>query len=251
MSLVIAIKGPEGIVLAADTRVTLTSGADSREAYFDNSSKLLTVGGSHNRVAAVAYGAGSVSGRMVSGLMSEFQQTIGDARLSTLEYAKQFSQFFDQQWNLGGNTSNIWFLVGGVDDNAPYGDLYSFMIPNGELTPNFPGSTFGIRWGGQSEIAHRIILGYDQRLSSLVPDVDPVSIGKDLTDKLQTKIPYALLSLQDCVNLAIVLIRTTMTIQSLSLESRGVGGTIEVLVITPNGGVQWVQKRELHGELNG
>ena len=160
--------------MAADTRVTLTSGADSREAYFDNSSKLLTVGGSHNRVAAVAYGAGSVSGRMVSGLMSEFQQTIGDARLSTLEYAKQFSQFFDQQWNLGGNTSNIWFLVGGVDDNAPYGDLYSFMIPNGELTPNFPGSTFGIRWGGQSEIAHRIILGYDQRLSSFVPDVDPV-----------------------------------------------------------------------------
>ena len=73
MSLVIAIKGPEGIVLAADTRVTLTSGADSREAHFDNSSKLLTVGGSHNRVAAVAYGAGSVSGRMVSGLMSEFQ----------------------------------------------------------------------------------------------------------------------------------------------------------------------------------
>ena len=251
MSLVIAIKGPEGIVLAADTRVTLTSGSDSREAYFDNSSKLLTVGGLHNRVAALTYGAGSVSGRIVSGLISEFQQTIGDTRLSTREYATQFSQFFTQQWNLSDNTANFWFLVGGVDDKAPYGDLYSLMIPSGELTQHFPGSAFGVQWGGQSEIVHRIILGYDQRLSSLVSKVDVVALEEAMGSKLETRIPYQLLSLQDCINLAIALIKTTMTIQSLSLEPRRVGGTIEVLVITPNGGVQWVQKRELQGEFNG
>ena len=110
---------------------------------------------------------------------------------------------------------------------------------------------FGIRWGGQSEIVHRIILGYDQRLINLVPDVDLASFEEALRSSLETNIPYALLSLQDCVNLAIALIRTTMTIQSLSLEPRGVGGTVEVLVITPNGGVQWVQKRVLYGELEG
>ena len=138
MSLVIAIKGPEGIVLAADSRVTLTSASNGREAYFDNSSKLLTIGGTHTRVAALTYGAGSVSGRMVSGLMSEFQQAIGNERLSTLEYARQFSEFFTQQWNLGDNTSEFWFLVGGVDDDAPYGDLYSLMIPSGKVTQHFP-----------------------------------------------------------------------------------------------------------------
>ena len=241
MSLVIAIKGPEGIVLAADTRVTISPGSDSREAYFDNSSKLLTIGGPHKRVAALTYGAGSVSGRMISGLMSEFQQTIEDARLTTLEYAQEFSRFFTRWWSRGNNTSNFWFLIGGVDDKAPYGDLYSLMIPGGELSRHFPGSVFGIRWGGQTDIVNRIILGYDPKLASLLPDVDAASF--------ETSIPYALLSLQDCINLAIVLIKTTMTLQSLSLESRGVGGTIEVLVITPNGGVQWVQKRELHGEL--
>ena len=223
MSLVIAIKGPEGIVLAADTRVTLTTGVEGREAFLDNASKLLTIGGPHNRVAALTYGAGSVSGRIISGLMSEFQQTIGDERLSTLEYADQFSQFFNQQWNLGKNTSSFWLLVGGVDDKAPYGDLYSMKIPSGELSQLFPDSTFGIRWGGQSDIANRIILGYDQRLPSLVPNVDAVALKEALSGKLETRIPYGLLSLQDCIDLAIVLIKTTMTIQSLSLDPRGDG----------------------------
>ncbi len=64
MSLGIAFKGPEGIVLAADSRVTLTAqNAQTNTrlpAYFDNATKLLKVGG-QEYVGAVTYGVGEVA----------------------------------------------------------------------------------------------------------------------------------------------------------------------------------------------
>ena len=69
MSLGIAIKGPEGIVLAADSRVTLfnqiqpppPAPAMLIPASFDNATKLLSVrSGEKSYVAAVTYGAGAI-----------------------------------------------------------------------------------------------------------------------------------------------------------------------------------------------
>lgn len=65
MSLGIAFKGPEGIVLAADSRVTLNmevpQGTEKLiiPATFDNATKLLRFQ-NHNYVGAVTYGAGAI-----------------------------------------------------------------------------------------------------------------------------------------------------------------------------------------------
>ena len=48
MSLAVVIKGPEGIVLAADSRVTVQAtpvGGSTTTAYFDNAPKLLSFHG--------------------------------------------------------------------------------------------------------------------------------------------------------------------------------------------------------------
>jgi hypothetical protein len=62
MSLGIAFKGPEGIVLAADSRVSLTANAPGKPpitATFDNAIKLLQVKG-QKYVGAVTYGLGAI-----------------------------------------------------------------------------------------------------------------------------------------------------------------------------------------------
>ena len=53
--------------------------------------------------------------------------------------------------------------------------------------------------------------------------------------------------LQDAIDYAIHLIRTT--IDSLRFEPRypSVGGPIDVLIVTPDG-MEWVQRKELTGE---
>ena len=66
MSLGIAFKGPEGIVLAADSRVTLSGPRPGSnllvQSHYDNATKLLKVK-DHDNVGAVTYGLGALGGR--------------------------------------------------------------------------------------------------------------------------------------------------------------------------------------------
>jgi hypothetical protein len=74
----------------------------------------------------------------------------------------------------------------------------------------------------------------------------------DLTDEIQNvsgaKIPYQFLPLQDCVDLAILLIRTTSQLQDYQTSLRGVGGAIDVATITSTDGFRYIQRKELRGE---
>ena len=78
MSLAIAFKGPEGIVLAADSRVTL-SGQTSEgiliQATYDNATKLLEVR-NQKHVGVVTYGSGAFgvpSPPTVNSFLPEFE----------------------------------------------------------------------------------------------------------------------------------------------------------------------------------
>ncbi len=61
-------------------------------------------------------------------------------------------------------------------------------------------------------------------------------------------IPFAFLPLQDCVDISIFLIRTTATIQSWITGVRGVGGAIDVAMITRTEGFKAVQQKRIKGE---
>ena len=62
MSLVIAVKGSEGVVLSADSRLTLTT-ESGIPATFDNATKLLTFRDPHNWVGALTYGIATIGGQ--------------------------------------------------------------------------------------------------------------------------------------------------------------------------------------------
>ena len=77
-------------------------------------------------------------------------------------------------------------------------------------------------------------------------------LGNDLHDRLkgefQAQVPFAFLPLQDCVDLAIFLIRTTITMQHWVIGIRGVGGAVDVAVITPTNGFTEIQQKKIRGE---
>ena len=85
MSLGIAFKGPEGIVLAADSRVTLTAQVPGRNmllpATFDNATKLLQIAG-QQYIGVVTYGAGAIGQQepRTAGITSVQQKVISGER---------------------------------------------------------------------------------------------------------------------------------------------------------------------------
>jgi hypothetical protein len=276
MSLGVAFKGPEGIVLAADSRVTLTSEEDVKgkivllPSMFDNATKLLRMKG-QDFVGVVTYGLGGIGQeepRTAHSFLPEFEAELAQTqakedekknRLSVEDFARKLSDFFLRQWkdkmpeDYAG--PDMVFLVGGFDKGAAYGSVYKIEIPsNPEPTEQSVGASFGVTWGGQLTHATRLIKGFDPRVPSAVQDY--LKLSNEQTEKLQqyleerfsSRIPYPFLPLQDCVDFSIFLIRTTMEFQNWTIGVRGVGGAIDVATITRTDGFQPIQYKKILGQ---
>lgn len=270
MSLGIAFKGPEGIVLAADSRVTITAPLQQPNqpvmllpSTYDNATKLLRVKG-QDFVGAVTYGMGAIGQtepRTANSYIPEFAQELKDTgRLGVKDFADKLSNFFLNKWNVlkmpTVKGQDVVFIVGGYDEGAPYGRVFDMFIPS-RPTPNewHSGSgQFGLVWGGQREYADRLIHGFDGRLPELVKkylsldDKKRDELSTNLQTQLQAPIPFAFLPLQDSIDLAIFLIRATIIMQHWMVGVRGVGGDIDVAVITQTEGFSEIRKKKITGE---
>ncbi len=269
MSLGIAFKGPEGIVLAADSRVTLnaeiTRGTEKiiLPSTFDNATKLLRFQG-HNYVGAVTYGAGAIGGRAprtAHSFLPEFERELAQKkteRIPVEQFAGILSKFFLERWEESRSdapqNADMIFLIGGFDADAPYGRVFQFAIPGSPKPVEQQIGEFGLTWGGQLGYTSRLIKGMDPQLPALVQrhlglsDKQNEDLSRFLESELSLRIPYQFLPLQDCVDLAIFLIRTSIEIQTWLIDIRGVGGAIDVATITRTEGFQPIQQKAIVGQ---
>ena len=265
MSLGVVIKGPEGVVLATDSRVTLEARQQNGPSFhvtFDNATKILSFSKPHNYVAAITYGLAVIGQRTAHSFVPEFELTLKDDERLTVEgYAQRLSEFFLGRWEESSMPKNhegppMMFIVGGYDPDSAYGKVFLFGIPNHPtLEPKHcDNNEFGMTWGGQLEIASRLIHGYDPRIREAIretlnlDDEQTKLVDKAMKEQGEFPIPYGVLPLQDCVDLAAFLIRSTIIAQRLAVAIRGVGGPVEVATITRANGLQYIQKKEIHLE---
>jgi len=272
MSLGIAFKGAEGIVLAADSRVTLmgqivlpNSPPTLLPSTFDNATKLLQVP-CQPHIGAVTYGAGAIGQqqpRTAASFLPEFDASIATkGRLSVEDFAQELSNFFAQQWHSNNMptdappNNDMVFLVGGYDEGATYGRIFQLSIPHSPKPSEWhSGALFGAVWGGQSEFIDRMVHGFDLRVPGLVHEVltgdnkdKDKLFGPEFRAKLQTPIPWQFLPLQDCVDLSVFFIRTTIQLQQWIVGVRGVGGAIDVATITRTDGFKAIQLKQITGD---
>jgi hypothetical protein len=273
MSLGIAFKGPEGIVLAADSRVTVMALATQTlpppappvqtqiPVMYDNATKMLRVE-SQKFIGAVTYGVGALglqAPRTAHSYMPEFDAELAKAgRLTVLDFATRLSAFFLKQWQAEMPQNYVGpdmvFLVGGYNEGEAYGRVYDIFVPSRPQPVEQQADSFGIAWGGQREYTDRLLQGFDERTLLIaqsqlqLTDQQREDLRAALRNGLQIPIPFQLLPLQDSVDLAIFLVRTTISIQSWLIDVRGVGGKIDVVTITRTDGVRTVQQKAIHGE---
>jgi hypothetical protein len=92
-------------------------------------------------------------------------------RLSVEEFASRLGDFFEAQWspaNTPAEADAMVFLVGGFDEGDAYGRVFEVSIPNSPAPVEKSVNDFGITFGGQREIAGRLLGGYDPRLEALM-----------------------------------------------------------------------------------
>ena len=259
MSLGVIVKAPEGLVLAAESRLTITMNGPNGSilpVYFDNALKLFSFQ-EFNNIGVVTWGQALIGRRSAQNLLPEFEAEIqGKSGLSVSDFAKRLGDFFTARWEKSGEAFQgvpMTFAVGGFDKQDPYGKVYVLDVPNKPNPEERNSNEFGYTLGGQQELIGRIIRGYDPSILSLVAqkfslDENAIAELQNELTPFQIPIPIDSMPLQDCVNFAIFLIRTTIDVQSLYLGIRGCGGPIDVATITQAEGLHYVQKKQIIGE---
>ncbi len=278
MSLGIAFKGPEGIVLAADSRVTLMAQMPAQAigplppgqlppavlvpTNYDNATKLLRVTG-QDYVGAITYGVGAFIGpsgaRTIHSFMPEFEEELtrdNVGRLSVEAFAKALGDFCMRQRKAYEMPSvpgqDVCLLVGGYDESAVYGKVFLLSIPSNPVPTeqNAGPGAFGITYGGQVEWVFRLLNGCDPGLLAAMKNTmglspQQVKALEALVPRFAAPMPYQFLPLQDCVDLSTFLISATMSLQKWAGGIHGVGGAIDVAIITRGKKFEYIQQKAI------
>jgi len=120
------------------------------------------------------------------------------------------------------------------------------------------GREYGASWTGQTDVITRIILGYDPRfmdalaMKGLITSPSQGDQIAQAVKSLEYVISWGTMTLQDAIDLASLMIQSTSAIQRFSDgiamnpgDIPGVGGPIDVAVITQEKGFVWISKKNL------
>ena len=171
-------------------------------------------------------------------------------------------RFKDAQGNLkdgvvGADKINL--LVAGYNKDGSH-EVYICCIPGDiqkRLDSKEKGKEYGASWIGQVDVVSRVILGFDVRIGNIrfvneaTRELGQEEVNKQLRN-LEYVIQWGTMALQDAIDFCTLMIQTTSAVQRFSDgiaadpgDVPGVGGFVDVAVITPDKGFVWVSKKKL------
>jgi len=171
-------------------------------------------------------------------------------------------EFIDRDGKKGqgmAGVDSLQFIVAGYNLNNSY-QVHMIYIPGPSQVRRDSlekKKEYGTSWIGQTDVVQRIVLGFDGRLGNL-PFIRKASseLGDDVVrgqlKSLEYAISWGTMTLQDAIDFSILAIETTTAIQRFSDgiigdpgDIPGVGGHVDVALITPDKGFVWISKKNL------
>jgi hypothetical protein len=255
MSLVITTYVPEGIVMASDSRRSITiegktpDGKDLSKidtVNSDNAYKtyLLSKKDKDNKlifeVGVSSFGQDLLGGISTASHIKRFTEEELTKEDNVTTIPKKLVEFFRKLFPTADTGFNVAGYMREKEGEASKPHIYYCHVarniverknvkPDGNLT-------YGATWSGQIDVLAGILQ------PSLLPGPEdkPITMHKP-------PIIWDAMALQDAVDFSIYAIRTTIDTIRFQARPKNVGGSIDVLVITPDG-AKWIQRKELKGE---
>ncbi len=232
MTIIIALKVAAGVVLAADSRLTVY---ENGQVVFlsDNNFKLFGVKG--RPVGILTCGSSFLEERAVGSWLEDFTNRVApelqdiDAILDALTEKLPPPQ-----------QGSVSYLLAGFEPTATRGadaQIWKINRFSTGATNRFDLSSSAIFWDGEFEALTRLLLGFAPTYASLVA-ATPIKDG-------EVRVPYYAFSLQEGVDYVEFLATSQVQFQRFVSEPQTCGGPIDIAVITPEAGFQWVRRKDL------
>ena len=239
MSFVITIFVPTGIVMASDSRQSIT--IESKTPDGKPLPKIETVGSDFvyktfllekQQVGINSYGDSLLGKITTESHIKRFSEEMIDDKDNVTTIPNKLIDFFRRDFPKADTS----FHVSGFKKTDKKSIPYVFRCHVGKNTierPNVVPKTdnvlYGASWGGQVDV-----------ISSLLQAVPG-----------QPKAPiiWDAMTIQDAIDFAIYAVRTTIDTMRFQARPKNVGGPVDVLLISPDEPAHWIQRKQFKGEL--
>jgi len=238
VSFVITLYVREGVVMASDSRLTLSTerrkdGKQVTELAVSQSDSTYKTFSTPTNIGISTFGAADVQGVPIAGYIESFI----DEHLSRGEYVvDQVPREMLTYFRSFPAPPDTGFLVAGYKcvENVAQQHVWEVIIKTKKIARlNQPGS-YGAVWRGETDIMTRLIqpvrLQHKSGTSQSLP---------------HHPIEWGFFTLQDAINYAIYAVKVTIDTMRFHPRPKTVGGPIDVLVIKPNKSF-WVRHKTLH-----
>ena len=238
MTLIVSVRTPDGIVIAGDSLSTMRE-ENQAVTTFPHAQKILPFFG---KFGVGIFGTGQLPNKSVHVAIRLFEQDLKEKKISLKgapEIARKMGNHFHdilkeqlEKENKSLNTLQpdqfvFGFHVIGYDDTGPK----TVEIHVGQSVHCRVREGFGCTFSGNGEVVQAIWGLYKTH-----PEDQPI---------------YPLFSLQNAIDYAEFLIRTTILHQQFSQTIPNVGGDIDVALVTPFSEFQWIRQKPLGEILEG
>jgi hypothetical protein len=260
VTIIVSVKINDGIVLAADSAGTMSSGHVYTHAH------KITHLCDGLPVAAMSTGSGGIGNESVETLLKDLRRRFAglvpafadwrlDAGTYTVEQvAIQLRAFlFEEKASVGGGETNIQLRVCGYSYGRPLAEVWEVNMTQQICPPPrciMDENSFGVLWDGQYEALNRLILGLGYDIGAAlvrhgIPAQDASRLQAELIKDLYATLAVPAMPIQDAVDLARVLVETTIGfIRFAVFLPKSVCGAVAIAAITKHEGFRWVQRAD-------
>ena len=257
MTIVVAAAAPDGVVLASDSRMTMSSGRRHRVAS-DHAPKVFAP---FQGIGFATYGSAFIGERTIAGVVEEFAgQRPEQAGTMIAEVSRDAAEFFgrfltDAFDAIGRDPppGALGIVIAGYDPEG-IGRLREIRLPpTGQGAPviEHEVSTHGpgVLFRGRTRYIRRMLEGYDQDGLGETG----VEVAKDVDHELRRLgyIPLPPRSHQDALGLATFVVRMTVDMERLTDGTYAhpgavpaCGGETQALLVS-RGGTRWIARPRL------
>ena len=250
MTIVTCVKVRDGLVLGTDSMSHLQSGGQFLRSY-GNARKLFQVGSLP--MGVMTYGLGNVGQRSIESLMREFGATLkGQVSVNTV--AKELFAFMKQQYDAqlaslpeGHELPALGFYLAGYSRGQVFAEEQEFLLPrdSGPIEARNKDAC-GAAWRGVDAPFMRLCKGYGPvvRMRLEGQGMSP-SDASALLDDLEIDVQFDGMPVQDAVDYATFILKTTIGYATFSMAVPPCGGPLQVVTILPDNGFEWLSKPEV------
>ncbi len=256
MTIAIALKINDGIVLATDSASTIVGeeiedGVRSVHHTYFTADKLFNLK-KGSRIGAMTWGNGSINNDSISTLVKDFRKESEEKEYeSVTAIVNDFNSFLENKIT---SKTSVGFLIAGYSKGEGHPEMFLININNGNIEEPMQinaDDPLSISWFGETSFMTRLLLGFDERLMEIFKDngIDEetiTNIFNDCNEKLQLPLGVPAMPIKDAIDLVKFLADISVNSSRFVPGPQVIGGPIDIAVITKHEGFKWIQRKHYY-----